>query len=505
MTDRGPSGDDVHTVSYDLGDRAAPPADEEDASALGSAASSAAWPVSASASASTSASASSTGWRRGRPRHVPRHRRAFHRFYREHFGLVWSMVRRYGIPTAHHEDAVQEVWLVAYRRLHTLEPDASAKAWLSTITRRVASRLRRTEHRQHRKLAALHVASEGARVPVPTRVDEQDARRLLEALLGVLDEEQRTVLVLAQVHGLSGPEIAEALEIPVNTAYSRLRLARKRVDRFVEEAGAEQAMVLGALRRSEEPPPRAAARVWMVLVPQLGIAGAGVGTAAVGAEALAGIGAIKTFAIVAVIGVAGLVGARAVVDARAETRSEREVITVAQGAGRAPELAAPRTNDAPASASVGLGAASASASLQAATPELEAAAPTRSTSSAGAPSTPTASLRAASPTPDTAPESPARTDSTAPDASPSTLTAEAELLARAQQALRKGDPTAALRLLEDHERRFPSGELVDERRGARVRSLCALGRGAQARAEAHRLLRERPDSPVAAGVADVCS
>src|SRR5690606_18144694 len=108
------------------------------------------------------------------------------RFYREHFGLVWSMVRRFGVPSAQHEDAVQEVWLVAYRRLHTLEPDASAKAWLSSIARRVASRLRRTDHRQRRKIAALELAAAHPQ-PVPSAVLEgRDARRLLDALLAQL-------------------------------------------------------------------------------------------------------------------------------------------------------------------------------------------------------------------------------------------------------------------------------------------------------------------------------
>ena len=474
MTDGEPAGDDRYTVSYD-----------SHGAASGS---SPMWP----------ASASSSGWRRPRPRHVPPHRRAFHRFYREHFGLVWSMVRRFGVPSAQHEDAVQEVWLVAYRRLHTLEPDASAKAWLSTITRRVASRLRRTEHRQHRKLAALHVASERARGPSPGRVDEHDARRLLEALLAVLDEEQREVLVLAQVHGLSGPEIAELLEIPLNTAYSRLRLARRRVDRFVEEVGTEQATVIQALRRSEEPPPKAVSRVWVALVPQLGLAGAGAGAgAAVGGGMLGGLAGVKTFAIVVAVGVVGLVTARSVVDARA-TGGEREVVAGAEDDGEGRVL----VRDEPTAEQP------ADVEAEPASPEHEPSVVGPSEGERGSTSSPPAAAtptrRAPSPARASSPEGDAKA-SGAPSTSTTMLTAEAELLARAQQALREGDAATALRLLEEHERRFPAGELGDERRGARVRALCGLGRGAQARAEAQRLLRERPDSPVAAGVADVCS
>jgi len=516
VTDGRPAGDDRTTVSYDLGDRAALQREDADASdavdhepASGS---SSAWTASASSDRIASgsspawpASASSSGWRRSRPRHVPPHRRAFHRFYREHFGLVWSMVRRFGVPSAQHEDAVQEVWLVAYRRLHTLEADASAKAWLSTITRRVASRLRRTEHRQHRKLAALYVASERARGPSPSRVDEHDARRLVEALFATLDDEQRDVLVLAQVHGLSGPEIAELLEIPVNTAYSRLRLARRRVDRFVAEVGTEQATVIQALRRNEAPPSRAASRVWVALVPKLGLAGAGAGAgagtgAAVGGGLWGGLAGMKSFAIVVAIGFVGLVTVRAVVDARARG-GERAVVAGAKDGGEAqsPARSESATGE---SQPEPMAAVPASSELG----RSIAAVPYESEQGVTSPSHAVAAARRAS--------TPARVSSSAGDATASDpssasatvmLTAEAELLARAQQALREGDAAAALRLLEEHERRFPKGELGDERRGARVRALCGLGRTAQARAEARSLLRERPDSPVAAGVADVCS
>ncbi|MCA9712518.1 MAG: sigma-70 family RNA polymerase sigma factor, partial [Myxococcales bacterium] len=249
---------------------------------------------------------------RRRARHVPAHRRAFHRFYREHFGLVWSMVRRFGVPTAQHEDAVQEVWLVAYRRMHTLDPDASAKAWLSSITRRIASRLRRTEHRQRRKLAAIELAADR---PGSGAVEARDARRLLDALLSRLDDDQRTALVLAQVHGLTGPELAQSLGIPLNTAYSRLRLARRKVESFADEVGTDEAKILQALRHGEQPPPRAAVQAWIMLLPRLASAAGGAGVAAapgagaVGAKAgllasvAGGASGVKVFVLTVSVGV----------------------------------------------------------------------------------------------------------------------------------------------------------------------------------------------------------
>lgn len=473
MTDVGRRGDDPATVSNHLHHAAAREAGELEGSG-GPGASSSGWAM---------AAASSTGLRRTRVRHVPAHRRAFHRFYREHFGLVYSMVRRCGVPSSQHDDAVQEVWLVAFRRLHTLEPHASPKAWLSTIARRVASRLRRTEHRKHRKLAALYEASDRPRVASPARVEPHDARRLLDDLLAALDDDQRTVLVLAQVHGLSGPELAQALEVPLNTAYSRLRLARRRVERFAAEVGADEADVIATLRRDEAPPSHAAQRAWLALVPELWPAlGGTVATAGTQGLGLGGLAGLKTTALVVIASVVGLVSVRAIVDARAARGEDDGVAAHGHAAEVSPSpvhahAAAPEHADEatslPASASEG-------------------PAPRVAASPSGAP----ASSRTSG----------ARGLEGAPlPASSTSLAAEAELLGRAQQALRRGDGEAALRLLDEHERRFPAGELHDERRGARVRALCSLGRTAQARAEARQLQRDRPSSPVAAGVADACS
>jgi RNA polymerase sigma-70 factor (ECF subfamily) len=64
--------------------------------------------------------------------------------------------------------------------------------------------------------------------PTPLENTERNAeRQLLMRLLSELDEPKREVFTLVDVHELSVPEAAEALGIPLNTAYSRLRVARQ--------------------------------------------------------------------------------------------------------------------------------------------------------------------------------------------------------------------------------------------------------------------------------------
>jgi hypothetical protein len=84
------------------------------------------------------------------------------------------------------------------------------------------------------------------------------------------------------------------------------------------------------------------------------------------------------------------------------------------------------------------------------------------------------------------------------------LAAEAELLERANRALRQGRALAALNLLEQHRRDFGRGRLADARSGAMVRALCALGRTQAAREQARRLRREHPASSVTAAIGDGC-
>jgi hypothetical protein len=75
------------------------------------------------------------------------------------------------------------------------------------------------------------------------------------------------------------------------------------------------------------------------------------------------------------------------------------------------------------------------------------------------------------------------------------LAAEARLLAAAQSALDQGRGAQALGVLDEHDRRFPSGVLAPESEALRVDALCATGRADDARAEALRLRARYPGSP----------
>ncbi|HZU81881.1 MAG TPA: hypothetical protein VE987_03145 [Polyangiaceae bacterium] len=84
------------------------------------------------------------------------------------------------------------------------------------------------------------------------------------------------------------------------------------------------------------------------------------------------------------------------------------------------------------------------------------------------------------------------------------LPQEVRLLSRAEQQLGDGLAAEALRTLAEHERRFPTGALAEERMAARVQALCALGRTAEARSDLARLTRAHPQSPHVERARKVC-
>jgi RNA polymerase sigma factor (sigma-70 family) len=182
----------------------------------------------------------------------------FGRLYRQTAGLVRSALPRLGVRDAAIDDATQDVYVVAYRRRAEFDSARPIEPWLLGIARRVAFRYRRSAARGQRKLAALtHVRESPQTEPLAAHLE---ARRFLERFLGELREERRAVFVLGELYGLTGPEIAARLRIPVDTAYTRLRATRRQL---------EQAL----LRRADaDPPPSDAAvqRAWLLLLPRLG-------------------------------------------------------------------------------------------------------------------------------------------------------------------------------------------------------------------------------------------
>lgn len=160
---------------------------------------------------------------------------SFPAIFHEHARYLWRALLGLGVPERDVDDACQEVFLVVHRRLADIDPK-TLRSWLYGVCLRVAS-----GHR--RKLRArLEVPAEQLpEHPVSsTPFEEVAAVRLqsdLLAALDQLDENRRAAFVLYEIEGLTLREVAEALECPLQTAYSRLEAARAHVRKAFSQGG----------------------------------------------------------------------------------------------------------------------------------------------------------------------------------------------------------------------------------------------------------------------------
>ncbi len=161
---------------------------------------------------------------------------AFARLVALHESMVFNLAARLLGDGEEARDVAQEVFLQVYRTLGRFEGRSSLKTWIYRIVVNQCHNRRRFWHRRGRDreealdegLAAPDRFGGGAwqASPYQQAVAGERARRVQRALLG-LRFDQRTVLVLREIEGLSCEEVAGALGIPEGTVKSRLSRARE--------------------------------------------------------------------------------------------------------------------------------------------------------------------------------------------------------------------------------------------------------------------------------------
>ncbi len=153
-----------------------------------------------------------------------------------HFQLVWRAVRRFGVPPRSADDAAQEVFIVAAAKLDDIRR-GKERQFLYSVAARVAANFRRGAIHLHESPGEQPVLDEAAELPdAEALLDQKRQRELLDRVLDGLTEDLRTAFVLFELEGLSVPEIAEVLEVPVGTVASRLRRARELFTAAIQRA-----------------------------------------------------------------------------------------------------------------------------------------------------------------------------------------------------------------------------------------------------------------------------
>ena len=149
--------------------------------------------------------------------------------YRLHAQTVARWAARLAGPTAEIEDLVQEVFIAVHRQLPGFRGDSALTTWLYGIT---ANKVR--DWRRRERVRRWFDRSEDARTRAGTAPVAQPLEQLLEAqthakvyrALDQLSERYRSVLILHEMEGLGGKEIAELLGAKVATVWVWLHRAR---------------------------------------------------------------------------------------------------------------------------------------------------------------------------------------------------------------------------------------------------------------------------------------
>jgi RNA polymerase sigma-70 factor (ECF subfamily) len=149
--------------------------------------------------------------------------------YRAYAPDVSRWARRLRGPGGDVDDVVHEVFLVAQRRLPEFRGEARVGTWLYAITLRVVQGQRRKE-RWWRWLRLGELPADPAPAsPTPLEAFEsRQATLLTYRLMESLSEAERSALILFELEGLSGEEIAAVTGEAVGTIWVRLHRARRR-------------------------------------------------------------------------------------------------------------------------------------------------------------------------------------------------------------------------------------------------------------------------------------
>jgi RNA polymerase sigma-70 factor, ECF subfamily len=166
----------------------------------------------------------------------------FLELYKTYLSFVWSVTRYMGVERSEMDDVVQEIFVIIHERLHTIERPESLRSWIYSIIRRAVSRYHRTKRTQLIETGTVHVEPDTLQPEwrTPLQMAEQSEQtRLLWTLLEKLGAAKREVFVLAELEEMTAPEIAAAVEVPLNTVYSRLRAARQELEQALERQYAQ--------------------------------------------------------------------------------------------------------------------------------------------------------------------------------------------------------------------------------------------------------------------------
>jgi RNA polymerase sigma-70 factor (ECF subfamily) len=149
--------------------------------------------------------------------------------YREYAGLVFSVASRALSDRALAEEVTQQTFVQAWRAARTFDPSRDFGPWLATIARRVAIDVHRREQRRAHDHLDDVKALDPALVASPPDVDRAFEAWEIRRAIDDLPPDERQLVELQHLHGLTHAEIAQRTDVPLGTVKSRSFRAHRRL------------------------------------------------------------------------------------------------------------------------------------------------------------------------------------------------------------------------------------------------------------------------------------
>jgi RNA polymerase sigma-70 factor (ECF subfamily) len=169
---------------------------------------------------------------------------AVEELYRQHAGRLFNLVRRMIGDEAEAEDLLQEVFLLAFRKLPTFEGRAAVGTWLYRLAvNRCTDHLRSRASKNAQRTSSMEDAP-----PVSVAAPPTVSRLDLERAIAQLPDGCRAAFLLHDVEGFEHQEVARILEVSEGTSKSQVHKARMRLRRILQGAAAPRPVAAGAAR-----------------------------------------------------------------------------------------------------------------------------------------------------------------------------------------------------------------------------------------------------------------
>ncbi len=156
---------------------------------------------------------------------------AFEHIYNTYSDFVYNVAFRVVNNIDEAQEVTQEVFLTVYRKLKSFKFKSSLKTWVYRIAVNMAIDYarKRTKEQDHTVLYEENNELSRTIDPIGEKLEREQQKKTISTLLEALSPDQRVCIVLRSIEGLSYQEIAESLNININTVRSRLKRAREKL------------------------------------------------------------------------------------------------------------------------------------------------------------------------------------------------------------------------------------------------------------------------------------